>query len=142
MKITEMTGHELRVLLGIESVVDCDTEAFDTFDNAHMRDYRSADDTRRYLIDGLTRIAIVGARDQEDPDLLKILECVKDRDDKIALADELINHETFSAIDIDVTIPDGYTGADGYVEAARLEFIANLSGGNADANELLSCFAM
>lgn len=141
--IKEMNGSELRVFLGIESVVDKGIETFDKWDNSHMgRDYQSATEQRKYLIDKLTEAAFCGTDDEK---IGVIYEAVKDKEDAEALAKELVTFETYAplwdSINENMSInTEGYNGIDAYVEASQLEFSANLHGGYADEEEIQKLF--
>lgn len=140
--IADMNGSELRHYLGIESVSDRSREAFDRWDNKHPHtDYREADDRRRDLIKKFTDFAFVGPdEDEDDPEDIAIFSAIKTDDDRKAIAKELVNCNTYSGIDVDVTFPEDYDGLDGYVYAAQVEFFYNLSGEYADREEILACF--
>ena len=79
----------------------------------------------------------------DDRRVNKIREHVKDFFDAKAVADSLVNFETYR--EVHVELPDNelinrHKGTDGYIFAARLELAYNLIGTYAPDDELIACF--
>lgn len=137
MKISEMNTKELEEFLGLRNPVrDMTLAEFDAWDSFGKTDTRFEND-KRGLIKALSEAAFVGT---DDDFLSGLLGSISDLEDAAAIAEILIDPETYSDIEFDVNVPDWYNGIDGYVFAARLEFAHNLLGNYADENDLLFFF--
>lgn len=137
MKISEMDTKELEEFLGLHNPVrDMTPAEFDAWYSFGKTDPRFEDD-KRGLIKALTEGVFVGT---DDDFISGILNSITDMKDAASIAEVLIDHKTYSEIEIDVNVPLWYIGISGYVFAARLEFAHNLRGEYADENDLLFFF--
>ena len=142
IKISDMNRAQLRCFLRIDSISDSDIATFDEWDNAHPgRDTFTANARRKQLIEQLIANSFVAAVD----DVAYIINSIQDDDDRTAIAQELVNIDTYlplwETIADNFSVPEAYTGIDAFVEAAQLEFAANVKGDYAAEDDISFCFA-